>query len=117
MANLLGDRLILGAIQSLSSGMIDYLQDTNTYTKKDVEECTNIVYTFLGAAEFAMDKGEFLKTVEISVKKLNRLNEKCQYQLIETDQREEIAGIMIRAGFLKGFNGEDEDVTEEWREW
>jgi hypothetical protein len=36
---------------------------------------------------------------------------------VETDRREDICSILIRAGAVLGFNAEDEDVTEEWREW
>ena len=28
-----------------------------------------------------------------------------------------IADIIILAGHLKGYNGRNEDITEEWREW
>jgi hypothetical protein len=45
------------------------------------------------------------------------LNATCEYDLIETDQREDICAFIIRAGALAGFNEADEDVTEEWREW
>ena len=55
--------------------------------------------------------------MKATVLKLNKLNEKAGYELIETDQREDICKYIIRAGALLGFNGEDEDVTEEWRDW
>ena len=45
------------------------------------------------------------------------LNATCEYNLIETDPREDICSFIIRAGALAGFNAADEDVTEEWREW
>ena len=48
---------------------------------------------------------------------LNEINEKCEYELIETEQREDIAEIIILSGSLKGFNTRDDDITEEWREW
>jgi len=37
--------------------------------------------------------------------------------MIETEQREDLAEIIILAGNLKGFNSKDEDITEEWRDW
>jgi len=49
--------------------------------------------------------------------KLNDLNKKAGYELIETDQREDICKFLIRAGELLGFNGPNEDITEEWRDW
>lgn len=58
-----------------------------------------------------------MKIVKKTVLALNALNEKCEYELIETEQREDIAEIIILAGYLKGFNDRDDDITEEWREW
>jgi hypothetical protein len=48
---------------------------------------------------------------------LNDLNAGCDHNLIETDQREDIAEIIIIAGNDKGYNELTEDITEEWREW
>ena len=47
---------------------------------------------------------------------MNVLNEKCEYELIETDQREDICKFIITAVNVAGLKT-DEDVTEEWREW
>ena len=55
--------------------------------------------------------------VKMTVLRLNKLNEKCDFQLIETGEREQIAEIIISAGNLKGYNSLDDDITEEWREW
>lgn len=49
--------------------------------------------------------------------KLNALNERCDGELIGTDQREYICEIIIRIGYLRGFNDENEDVTEALRDW
>ena len=54
--------------------------------------------------------------VKETVLALNVLNEKCEYELIETDQREDICKFIITAVNVAGLKT-DEDVTEEWREW
>lgn len=58
-----------------------------------------------------------MKSVKNVVLGLNDLNEKCGHELIETDQREQIADIIILAGHLKNYNTRNEDITEDWREW
>ncbi len=87
------------------------------YTEADVEECSKILEAHIDAISKVQDRDSALKCVKTTVSKLNELNEKAGEELIETDQREEICEYIIRAGFLLGINGEDEDVTEEWREW
>ncbi len=102
----------------LKKGMIDFIEpDVTSYNKNDVETCTNLITGYLKDIENAKSKDEGMKIVEKTVKALNDLNKHCEYELIETDQREDIAEIIILAGCLKGFNSRDEDITEAWREW
>lgn len=75
-----------------------------------------LIKDYLGQLENVDSKDEAMKIVEKTVLALNDLNEKCEYELIETDQREDIAEIIILAGNPKGFNSRDEDITEDWRE-
>ena len=58
-----------------------------------------------------------LAVFQSNVLHLNQLNEQCNGELIETDAREDLCAIIIRAGFLRGFNAADEDLTEKWRSW
>ena len=105
-------------IESLKTGMIEYIEPGETeYTEKDVEKCMKLIDTFLTELAQTENKENGMKVVEKVVLKLNELNEICEYELIETDQREQLAEIIIMAGNLKGYNEKDEDITEEWREW
>jgi hypothetical protein len=105
-------------IESLKTGMIEYIEPGETeYTEKDVEKCIKLIDNFLTELQQTETKDSGMKLVEKVVLKLNKLNEKCEFELIETDQREQIADIIILAGNLKGFNERNEDITEEWREW
>ena len=76
----------------------------------------NLLDDYLRELLDANSREEGMKIVKKTVLALNELNENCGGELIETDQREDIAEIIIVAGNLKGFNGLDEDITEEWRE-
>ena len=102
----------------LKEGMIDFIEPGETsYTEKDVEKCMDLISNCLQEIENANSQDEGMKIVEKAVLSLNELNEDCNYELIETDQQEDITQIIIIGGSLKGINSRDEDITEEWREW
>ena len=49
--------------------------------------------------------------------RLNKLNERTEYCLIETDARESIFEIIQNGAIDCGLQDYDGDITEEWREW
>lgn len=109
---------IIEISKMLKEGMIDFIEPGETsYTEADVEKCMSILAEYLSKIESSEAKADAMKIVEETVLALNKLNESCEHELIETDQREDIAEIIIIAGSLKGFNTRDEDITEEWRDW
>lgn len=102
----------------IRSSMMDYMTSTDvSYTEEDVDECIEILNDHLDDLEKVKSKSEAMKLVEKTVLDLNDLNADCDGELIETDQRENICEVIIQSGFLMGYNAEDDDVTEEWREW
>ncbi|MEM6805372.1 MAG: hypothetical protein AAF696_28500 [Bacteroidota bacterium] len=102
----------------LKEGMIDFIVPGDTgYTEKEVDTCLQMLAVYLQAMEASSSKEEGMKIVEQTVLALNDLNEKCEHELIETEQREDIAEIIILAGSLKGYNDVDDDITEDWRDW
>ena len=60
---------------------------------------------------------DYLSDVKKAVIDLNKLNEKCEGSLIETDQREDICAFLINTAMSFGFIEKFEDITEEWRDW
>ncbi len=58
-----------------------------------------------------------MKCVQKVVQALNTLNEKCDYCLIETDQREYLVPFIEEAAVTAGLTIPKNDITEEWREW
>lgn len=103
---------------SLIDGMISYMKRAATsYGSDDINRCAQILDDHLAAVQIAKSREEALSIAKATVLKLNQLNEQSGSDLIETDQREQIAALIIKAGALLGFNGEHEDVTEQWRDW
>jgi hypothetical protein len=102
---------------TILKGMIDYIDEDTEYTEKHVRKCEKILDKHLDKISKLSDRQSAMKCVKKTVLKLNKLNESAGEELIETDQREGICEFIIKAGSLLGFNSEDEDVTEDWREW
>ena len=100
----------------LIEGMRDFMEHAG-YDESHIAYCDSILAKFLDEMTIAPDRTSGLQLVKAAALALNELNERCGHELIETQQREDIAGILIRAGHLRGFNAADEDTTEEWREW
>ncbi|MDP5076671.1 MAG: hypothetical protein NWQ09_06655 [Nonlabens sp.] len=105
-------------VVSVRASMMEYMEPgESAYTAKDVEKCMKLIDGFLGDMSAADSKKKALPHIKKVVLALNDLNEACEYELIETDQREQLADIIILAGYLKGYNKRTEDTTEDWREW
>ena len=90
------------------------------YAQADIDKCAQIIDGFLASLENVPQgkKNEsILKAVKATVIKLNKLNDRCDGSLIETDQREQLCALIIAAAKRAGLVTDEHDITEEWREW
>lgn len=108
----------------LEEWMINYLEyededleDEVSYDRWDIKICMNFMEIFLEKIENVKNEKETLDLVKETIENLNKLNKKCEYELLETDQREDICEIIILATNLKWFNPENKDLTEEFRDF
>lgn len=125
---------ILELKQTLLDGMLDYMNyggatDENDpdydsefdagYNARNVATCGEIIDNYLKQLETAAaDKTAIMQAVQVAVLELNALNESCEHGLIETEQREQLYEIISAAATNAGLKiGEDEDITDQWREW
>ena len=115
--NLKENQEIKTIFKRLETGMIDYISEDTSYSKKEVENCLNILNNYLDKISNRKSKDDGMTVVQNTVLALNKLNDSCDHELIETDQREYICEIIIIAGNLMGYNEITDDITEEWREW
>lgn len=105
-------------ISLLKKSMFEYMEVAQpSYTKTDVEECIKILNQYRSDLTNSTSKDEGMKIVQNTVESLNKLNEQCDFELIETSEREQIAEIIILESIKKGYSKADEDITEDWREW
>ncbi|NGM65427.1 hypothetical protein [Sphingobacterium sp. SGR-19] len=105
-------------LNALEASMISYMKEAEpSYGHDDVNKCVDILKEYLQKISESKSKVEGEEIVESTVISMNRLNEKCDYGLIETGEREQIADIIISAAADKGYTTLEEDITEEWREW
>jgi hypothetical protein len=104
--------------ENLLRGLRDFMVNASaTYDEDDVVDCGRIIDRYVETLAHVPDRATARDAARTAVLALNELNNRCEGELIETDQREQICAIIIEAGALRGFNGPDEDVTEDWREW
>ncbi len=108
------DKLIL----QLRNSMNLYMEEISPgYSEKDIDECVLILSDYSKMMIKTHSKEEAMLLVRRTVLQLNTLNQKCGNSLIETDEREQIARIIILVSHKMGYNSIDDDITEEWREW
>ncbi len=115
----LGDDLqIIKARTRVLAAMREYMREVEvSYAEAQVVACEAILTSFLERMDAAADRAAGLDLVRDAVLALNELNDHCGGELIETDQREDLCEVLLRAGALRGFHDADDDVTEEWRNW
>ncbi len=97
-------------IKELEEYMFEYYEESKadlTHIKKYIEKLEK----YKGNIETV------LKEVEEITLNLNSLNERCEYSLLETDEREMICSIINDAAFLAGIENNNEDLTEKYREF
>lgn len=89
------------------------------YTDDDVRRCEQILDRYFAAIDAAEENNEVevMAAVKDAVLALNALNNDCDGSLIETDQREDLATIIILAAAARGVGDGSSDITEEWRDW
>lgn len=113
-----GNKHLDSLIIELKKNIEDYMHENDpSYTQDDVNLCIATLFDYVMKVFATGSKDEGMKIVKSTILKLNELNEKCDYSLIETNEREQIAEIIILAGSEMGYNSIDDDITEEWREW
>jgi len=112
------DSVLLRQVRELEQSMLSYMRRANpSYGQKDVRRCAAIITRYLEQMDRSAAVAQGMEVVKAAILELNALNEKCDGQLIETEEREQIATIIINASARKGYNTPDEDITEPWREW
>ena len=97
--------------------MTDY--DDCGFTEKDIAKCESLILKYFAALEeikVHSDK-EIMENVKSLVLSLNKLNEKTNYCLIETEEREAICEIIQSSAIESGLSDSSDDITEQWREW
>ena len=89
------------------------------YNSFHVLKCKNILFSYLRKLNKIINVSDeqIMKAVEWVVLSLNKLNEKTEYAIIETDARESIYEIIQSAAIEKGLKNCNEDITAELREW
>jgi len=62
------------------------------------------------------EEDDFLALVDIFVQQINRINDDSDFELIESDESDQLVAFIVNVGRARGFEYEY-DITEEYREW
>ena len=107
--------------ETVIAPMTDYMNDCEDcgFTKRDIKKCEKLILKYLTALEKMKKPTDetIMDHVKTLVLALNRLNEKTDYCLLETDERESICEIIQESAVACGLADPEDDVTEEWREF
>jgi hypothetical protein len=90
------------------------------YTREHVHQCSACIDDYLSSLEKTPEVGKdeyILAVVEKTVLRLNKLNDECDGNLIETDQREDLCKLIDIAARQSGLESSADDITYEWRNW
>lgn len=98
----------------------DDLIDDDICTIEDVDKCSAILEKYIddlvNVSKNADDE-TIMKCVESTVKKLNKLNESCECELIESTTSDDICDFIHNAAVEAGLSDIPENVCDEWREF
>ncbi|MDD3842525.1 MAG: hypothetical protein WC088_02050 [Candidatus Izemoplasmatales bacterium] len=106
-------------IESIVENMINFQRMADEYNetmKNNIDYFSVLAYQFLENSMKSISKEDYLCLVKDFVIELNKLNEKADCSLIETDEREQIYSFIENISEKLGYVF-DYDITEEVREW
>jgi len=110
---------LIGELEVLLDNMLEFQESANDGENPHEElifELKSESILFIDDVLECEDEEDFLALVDIYVQLVNRINEESDYELIETDEREQLYQFIVDAGLARGFDF-DYDITEEYREW
>lgn len=109
------------ALDGMRRYMDAVLKDYNDpgYTETDIHKCGAIIDSYIQRISSCKhgDKLAVMSAVRDAVLELNTLNLEAGESLIETDQREDLVELIIKAAAAVGVGNGNDDLTGEWREW
>ena len=98
----------------------DDLIEDDICTMEDVEKCSSILERYIDdLVTVSKDPNDeaIMKAVETAVKKLNKLNERCECELIESTISDDICDFIHNAAVEAGLVDIPENVCDDWREF
>ncbi len=117
------DYVILSMYEGLEVDPDDYDEDedddysADMYSERDIKACATLLERFVDELEDNEgDEEAIKKAVKTLSLKLNKLNDRTEHTLIDSDQSDGICEFVLDAVNAAGLDI-DEDLTEQWRSW
>lgn len=104
-------------------GMVDAIESAGEdadYAIEAIDTCATILEDYLeevfSTSLYGQSK-KIMDVVKFTVNELNELNDDCNQNLIEAEQRDQIRELIVASAAYAGLETEQQDITEEWRAW
>ncbi|WP_461481241.1 hypothetical protein [Porticoccus sp.] len=104
-------------------GMVDAIETAGEdadYTVEAIDTCATILGDYLedvfSPSLYGQSK-KIMAAVKFTVNELNELNDDCNQNLIDTEQRDQLRELIVASAAYAGLETEQQDITEEWRAW
>ena len=97
----------------------DYIDDV-VCTRDDIEKCGVVLEKYIDElTDIAKEPNDeqILKAAEKAVKKLNKLNEACECELLDSTIGDDICDFIHNAAVEAGLADIPDNVCDEWREF
>ncbi len=97
----------------------DYIDDV-VCTREDIEKCGVVLEKYIDElTDIAKEPNDeqILKAAEKAVKKLNKLNEACECELLDSTIGDDICDFIHNAALEAGLSDIPDNVCDEWREF
>ena len=107
-------------IDTIINNMIEYLgvEDEDDYFDDLFDDDAIEEEDVLMSSPFSNElDAKIMKAVENTVKRLNKLNEACECELIESTTSDDICDFIHNAAVEAGLSEIPENVCDEWREF
>ena len=97
----------------------DYIDDV-VCTRDDIEKCCVILVKYIDElTDIAKEPNDdqILKAAEKAIKKLNKLNEACECELLDSTIGDDICDFIHNAAVEAGLADIPDNICDEWREF
>lgn len=111
------ENVLSGIVQTMVE-YLDYHECFRGYSERSIVKFYNISKKYINKTKHCKNETKFIKTTIKYIEKLNKLNNCCHQELIESTQRDSIVSMIYDLAAKQNLNiNHHEDFTAVYRKW